>query len=42
MAKRNAKRQPVSVKTLALGLADSAFQNISWREGSNGGLCRPP
>jgi len=33
--RRTAKRQPVNVKTLAQGLPDSAFQNISWREGSN-------
>lgn len=35
MPRRTAKRQPVNVKTLALGLPDSAFHNISWREGSN-------
>ena len=35
MPRRTAKRQPVSVKTLALGLPDSAFHNISWREGTN-------
>ena len=35
MPRRTAKRQPVNVKTLALGLPNSAFQNISWREGSN-------
>lgn len=33
--RRTTKRQPVNVKTLALGLPNSAFQNISWREGSN-------
>jgi SRSO17 transposase len=33
--RRTAKRQPVNVKTLAQGLSESAFQNISWREGSN-------
>ncbi len=33
--RRTAKRQPVNVKTLALGLPDSAFHNISWREGTN-------
>lgn len=33
--RRTAKRQPVNVKTLAQGLPDSAFQNISWREGTN-------
>ena len=35
MPQRTAKRQPVNVKTLALGLPDSAFHNISWREGTN-------
>ena len=35
MPRRTAQRQPVNVKTLAQGLPDSAFQNISWREGSN-------
>ena len=35
MPRRTAKRQPVNVKTLALGLPDSAFHNISWREGTN-------
>jgi SRSO17 transposase len=35
MPRRTAKRQPVNVKTLALGLHKSAFHNISWREGSN-------
>lgn len=35
MPRRTAKRQPVSVKALAQGLPDSAFQNISWREGTN-------
>jgi SRSO17 transposase len=38
MPRRSAKRQPVSVKTLALDLPSSAFHNISWREGSNGRL----
>lgn len=33
--RRTAKRQPVNVKTLAQSLPDSAFHNISWREGSN-------
>lgn len=33
--RRTAKRQPLSVKALAQSLPDSAFQNISWREGSN-------
>ena len=28
-------RQPVSVKNLAMGLPASAFQTISWREGTN-------
>ena len=35
MPRRTAKRQPVSVKALAQSLPDSAFQNISWREGTN-------
>jgi len=35
MPRRTAKRQPVSVKTLAQGLPDSAFHSISWREGTN-------
>ena len=35
MPRRDAKRQPVSVKTLAHDLSESAFQNISWREGTN-------
>jgi SRSO17 transposase len=32
--RRSAKRQPVSVKTLAKSLPASAFHTISWREGS--------
>jgi SRSO17 transposase len=35
MPRRTAKRQPISVKALALGLPSSAFHTISWREGSN-------
>ena len=35
MPRRTAKRQPVSVKTLAQSLPESAFHNISWREGTN-------
>lgn len=35
MPRRTAKRQPVSVKALAQALPDSAFQSISWREGTN-------
>ena len=35
MPRRTPKRQPSSVKALAQGLPASAFQNISWREGSN-------
>ena len=35
MPRRAAKRQPVSVKALAQSLPDSAFHNISWREGTN-------
>lgn len=33
--RRNAKRQPMSVKALAQGLPDTAWQTINWREGSN-------
>lgn len=33
--RRTAKRQPISVKALAQSLPSSAFQNISWREGTN-------
>jgi SRSO17 transposase len=35
MPRRTAKRQPVNVKTLGLGLSNSAFHNISWRKSSN-------
>ena len=35
MPRRNRSRQPRSVKDLAQSLAPSAFQTISWREGSN-------
>lgn len=35
MPRRTVKRQPVSVKALAQSLPDSAFQKISWREGTN-------
>jgi SRSO17 transposase len=35
MPRRNRPRQPLSVKDLAQGLAASAFQTISWREGTN-------
>jgi hypothetical protein len=35
MPRRTAKRQPVSVKTLAQSLPASAWQSISWREGTN-------
>ena len=35
MPRRTTKRQPVNVKTLALGLPSSAFRSISWREGTN-------
>ena len=35
MPRRTAKRQPVSVKALAQALPDSAFQSVSWREGTN-------
>ncbi len=33
--RRTPKRQPVNVKALARSLPDSAFHNISWREGTN-------
>jgi SRSO17 transposase len=36
--RRTKRRQPVSVKALALSLAASAYQTISWREGTNGTL----
>ena len=35
MPRRTAKRQPMNVKALAQSLPDSAFHNISWREGTN-------
>ena len=35
MPRRTARRQPVSVKALALSLPAQAFQTISWREGTN-------
>ena len=35
MPRRTAKRQPVSVKALAQSLPASAYQSISWREGTN-------
>jgi SRSO17 transposase len=35
MPRRTAKRQPMSVKALALSLPAQAFQTISWREGTN-------
>jgi len=38
MPRRTATRQPVNVKALAQGLPQSAWQNISWREGSNAQL----
>ncbi len=38
MPRRTATRQPVSVKELAFGLPKSAWQNISWREGTNAHL----
>jgi len=33
--RRTPTLQPVSIKSLALSLPDSAFQTISWREGTN-------
>ena len=38
MPRRTATRQPVSVKALAQSLPESAWQNISWREGTNAPL----
>jgi SRSO17 transposase len=38
MPRRTPERQPCSVKALAQGLPASAFQTISWREGSNDAL----
>lgn len=38
MPRRTRSRQPVSVKSLAMGLAPSAYQTISWREGTNAAL----
>ena len=35
MPRRTTKRQPVNVKTLAQSLPGSAWQTISWREGTN-------
>ena len=35
MPRRTAKRQPCSVKALAKALPSSAFQRVSWREGTN-------
>jgi len=35
MPRRTARRQPMSVKALALSLPAHAFHTISWREGSN-------
>ncbi len=34
MPRRTARRQPVSVKALAQALPDSAWQTVSWREGT--------
>ena len=38
MPRRTTTRQPVSVKALARGLPETAWQNISWREGTNAQL----
>jgi SRSO17 transposase len=35
MPRRTPELQPMSAKSLALSLPDSAFQTISWREGTN-------
>jgi SRSO17 transposase len=41
MPRRTADLQPVSVKALAQSLPNRAFQNVSWREGTNATLsCR--
>jgi SRSO17 transposase len=36
--RRDADHQPVSAKTLAMGLPPEAWRNVSWREGSNATL----
>lgn len=36
--RRDADHRPVAVKDLAFGLAASAWQTITWREGTNGSL----
>jgi len=36
---RNSEHKPISVKELALGLPDSAWRKIEWREGTNEPLC---
>lgn len=36
--RRDAQHRPVSVKELALSLPASAFENVTWREGSNDAL----
>lgn len=38
MPRRTPRRQPLSVKALAHALPPSAFQTISWREGTNASL----
>lgn len=38
MPRRTARRQPMSVKALALSLPAQAFHTISWREGTNEAL----
>ena len=35
MPRRTVRRQPMSVKALAMAMSASAFQTISWREGTN-------
>jgi SRSO17 transposase len=35
MPRRTARRQPMSVKALALSLPEQAFHTINWREGTN-------
>ncbi len=38
MPRRTRRRQPLSVKALAMSLAPNAYQTISWREGTNAPL----
>jgi len=38
LLRRAPGHEPVSVKALAMGLPDDAYQNVTWREGSNAAL----